>query len=195
MARPKSEEKRSQLLSAATQVFAKNGLSASTASITSAAGVAEGTLFNYFKGKDDLMNTLYLEIKSDLADSMLGDYKPDVTPKEAMQHIWNNYIDWGAKNPDQLTVLHKLKVWEGLRPDIREATVARFANLHCITETVIAGSGLKDVPHDFMIAMFSSQVEIVLQFIKQDPAKERLYKDIGFELFWYGMHGQNKTTK
>ena len=34
MARPKSEEKRSRLLSVATEVFAKNGLSASTASIT-----------------------------------------------------------------------------------------------------------------------------------------------------------------
>lgn len=195
MARPKSEEKRTQLLSAATQVFAKNGLSASTASITSAAGVAEGTLFNYFKGKDDLMNTLYIEIKSDLAECMLRDYKPGVSPKDAMKHIWNNYIDWGARNPDQLEVVHKLKVWEGLRPEIREATAERFAHLHCITEAAIAGSGLKDVPHDFMIANFSAQVEIVLQFIKQNPDKASFYKDIGFELFWFGIHGQDKRKK
>jgi len=58
MARPKSEEKRSKLLSVATEVFARNGLSASTASITNAAGMAEGTLFVYFKGKDDLINAL-----------------------------------------------------------------------------------------------------------------------------------------
>jgi Transcriptional regulator len=195
MARPKSEEKRAQILSAATQVFAKNGLSASTASITSAAGVAEGTLFNYFKGKDDLMNTLYLEIKTDLAECMLGGAKPDGSPKEAMHHIWNNYIDWGARNPDQLAVLHKLKVWEGLTPETREATVTRFAHLHCITEAAIIGSGLKDVPHDFMIAMFSAQVEVVLQYIKQDPGKESFYKDIGFELFWFGIHGQDKRKK
>lgn len=82
-----------------------------------------------------------------------------------------------------------------MTPETREATVARFANLHCITEAVIASSGLKDAPYDLMIAMFSAQVEVVLQFIKQDPGKESFYKDIGFELFWFGIHGQDKRKK
>jgi AcrR family transcriptional regulator len=45
MAKPKSEDKRNAIVSAATRVFAERGLGAPTAAITSAAGVAEGSLF------------------------------------------------------------------------------------------------------------------------------------------------------
>ena len=49
MAKSKSEDKRNALLSAAVQVFAEPGLAAPTAAIMSAAGIAEGSLFTYFK--------------------------------------------------------------------------------------------------------------------------------------------------
>jgi AcrR family transcriptional regulator len=188
MARPKSEEKRNTLLSVAIQVFAKNGLTASTASITSAAGMAEGTLFIYFKGKDELLNVLYEEIKNDLAESMLCGLSPKASAKDKMHQIWSNYIDWGAKNPDRLTVLHKLKVWEGLRPEVRDKTAARFAELTDLAEGAIANGAFKNIPYHFMLAVFSAQAETVLQFIKQEPDKSDFYKERGFELFWNGLN-------
>jgi len=195
MARPKSEEKRNTLLSVAAQVFAKNGLTASTASITNAAGMAEGTLFIYFKGKDELMNTLYVEIKNDLAETMLAGHPHKASPQEGMQHIWNNYIDWGIKNPDRLAVMHKLKVWEGLKPEIPETTAARFAELNTLIETAIASGALKDVPYEFMIAIFSAQAETVMQFIKQEPGKATFFKERGFEMFWTGITSNEKVNK
>ena len=64
MARPKSEDKRNAILDAATRVFAERGLAAApTSEISRRAGVADGTLFTYFKTKDDLINALYREIK------------------------------------------------------------------------------------------------------------------------------------
>src|SRR5471030_1342990 len=57
MARPKSDDKHNALLLAAEQVFAKRGLAAApTSAISKQAGVAEGTLFTYFRTKDDLVN-------------------------------------------------------------------------------------------------------------------------------------------
>ncbi len=50
MARPKSEDKRNAILDAATRVFAERGLTAApTSEISRRAGVADGTLFTYFK--------------------------------------------------------------------------------------------------------------------------------------------------
>ncbi len=63
MSRPKSDDKRIAILEAALRVFAERGnLSAPTSAISKAAGVAEGTLFTYFKSKDDLINELYRDI-------------------------------------------------------------------------------------------------------------------------------------
>jgi AcrR family transcriptional regulator len=59
VARPKSEDKRNAILDTATLLFAGRGLTAApTSEISKQAGVAEGTLFTYFKTKDDLINAL-----------------------------------------------------------------------------------------------------------------------------------------
>ncbi|MBA3995405.1 MAG: hypothetical protein C0469_17950 [Cyanobacteria bacterium DS2.3.42] len=104
-----------------------------------------------------------------------------------MRHVWNNYVDWGAANPDQLIVMHKIKVWEGLKPEVRDALMERFAELHDLTMNVINEGRNKEIPQDFLIAMFSSQAETTMQFCKLNPSESKLYKDKGFEMFWNGV--------
>ena len=64
MPRPRSDEKRSAILAAATRVIVAEGLSAPTMGIAKEAGIANGSLFTYFETKADLFNQLYLEIKT-----------------------------------------------------------------------------------------------------------------------------------
>lgn len=192
MARPKSEDKRNAILAEATRVFANKGLSASTASITNSAGMAEGTLFIYFKGKDELINTLYAEIKQDLGEAMLAGYPSKAPVKARTQHVWNRYVEWGMENPDQLAVLNKIKVWEGLKPEVSEATSARFSELHGLIENAINEGVFKDLPFEFVIAMLTAQAETTMQFMRQHPKESKLYRDKGFEIFWNGMQQKSK---
>ncbi|NLC70714.1 MAG: helix-turn-helix transcriptional regulator, partial [Desulfuromonadaceae bacterium] len=56
-------DKRAALLSAALELFAENGFNASpTALIARRAGVASGTLFVYFKSKEELIRELFREV-------------------------------------------------------------------------------------------------------------------------------------
>src|SRR5271156_6161536 len=114
MARPKSEDKRNAILSAATEVFAERGLSAATSAISAAAGIAEGTLFTYFKTKDELVNALYRELKLDLADAMMSGFPRRATVRIRFEHVWNKYIDWGLANPTEQKALAQINVWSGL---------------------------------------------------------------------------------
>src|SRR5436190_22756784 len=53
-------EKRERILAAAERVFARRGFFASRVSeIAKDAGVADGTIYNYFKSKDDLLISLF----------------------------------------------------------------------------------------------------------------------------------------
>ena len=74
MARPRSEDKRLAILESAAEVVGEFGLRVPTAKISQLAGVAEGTLFTYFANKDDLLNQLYLALKTELRDSFVADY-------------------------------------------------------------------------------------------------------------------------
>jgi TetR/AcrR family fatty acid metabolism transcriptional regulator len=56
----RSGDKRERILRAAVKVFAKNGFHATRVSeVAKAAGVADGTIYLYFKSKDELLVSLF----------------------------------------------------------------------------------------------------------------------------------------
>ena len=58
------KDKRTAIIEAALKLFTERGFhGTSTAEISKEAGVATGTLFNYFPTKEDLINSLYFEVK------------------------------------------------------------------------------------------------------------------------------------
>jgi len=59
---PQPESKRERILRAAIDVFAQNGyFSARVSEIAKAAGVADGTIYLYFDGKEDLLISVFRE--------------------------------------------------------------------------------------------------------------------------------------
>ncbi len=125
MARPKSEDKRNAILDAATRLFAGRGLAAApTSEISNWAGVAEGTLFTYFRTKDDLMNSLYREIKLELADAMMSDFPRKKNVRPRLRHVWDRYVNWGIANPKQRKVLAQL-TYRRCSPKSPETPAAR----------------------------------------------------------------------
>src|SRR5580693_6638793 len=130
MARPRSEDKRNAILDAATHVFAERGLSAApTSEISKLAGVAEGTLFTYFKTKDDLINALYRAIKLELADAMMSGFPRKKSVRARLRHVWDGYVNWGRTNPEQRRVLAQLHVSGMLLKESIETGSAPFVEM------------------------------------------------------------------
>src|SRR5215475_6020168 len=104
MARAKVQDKYRAILDAAISVFAEQGFwDTPTSLISKTAGVADGTLFNYFKTKDDLIHEVYLELKRELSGYLLDGLGNYDTLHDKMRHIWNHYVEWGVQNPDKFT--------------------------------------------------------------------------------------------
>jgi TetR/AcrR family transcriptional regulator, fatty acid metabolism regulator protein len=67
------EARRRAILQAAIESFAENGFFASrTRAIAERAGVAEGTIYLYFNGKDDLLLTAFRETVAEYCESLPG---------------------------------------------------------------------------------------------------------------------------
>ena len=59
-ARPQVADKREAILRAATQVFARNGyFNSKVADIARVAGVADGTVYLYFKSKEEILHSIF----------------------------------------------------------------------------------------------------------------------------------------
>jgi AcrR family transcriptional regulator len=64
-------DKKTAIMGADLKLFTERGFhGTSTAQISKEAGVATGTLFNYFPTKEDLINSLGFKVKGQVSQSM-----------------------------------------------------------------------------------------------------------------------------
>ena len=189
MARPKSESKRNAILDAATRLFSERGLTAApTSEISKQAGVAEGTLFTYFKTKDDLINALYREIKLDLADAMMSDFPRKKNVGTRLRHVWDRYVNWGIANPKQRKVLAQLQVSEVLTNESRDAGSAPFVEFQIMIRDAIEQRVFRnDLPVELISKSLAALVEATIDLTASNRSKAKQYRDSGFQMFWAGI--------
>jgi AcrR family transcriptional regulator len=189
VARPRSEDKRNAILDAATRLFAERGLTAApTSEISKLAGVAEGTLFTYFKTKDDLINALYREIKLELADAMMSDFPRKKNIRTKLRHVWDRYVNWGIANPRQRKVLAQLTVSEALTKESRDAGSAPFVEFQAMIRDAIEQRVFRnDVPVELISKSLAALVEATIDLTESNRAKAKQYRDSGFQMFWAGI--------
>jgi AcrR family transcriptional regulator len=184
MARPKSEDKRNAILAAATEVISEQGLGAPTSRIAKMAGVAEGTLFTYFENKDELLNTLYLDIKSHMREQMMEGYPRNDSVQNRSRHVWQRYVEWGVAHPQKRRAMAQLTVSDRLTDHSRAAGMAAFADVNEMIRTSVASGVLRDHPPAFAAAIMGAIAETTMEFIERDPAHAERYRSAGFEAFW-----------
>jgi AcrR family transcriptional regulator len=185
MARPRSEDKRNAILDAATRVIAVEGVSAPTAKIAKLARVAEGTLFTYFSNKDELLNELYLELKTQLRQTMAAEaLKATKSPKATALHAWTHYVNWGVANPDKRKVLAQLGVSERITPQNRAAGMVGFTDLNTVLSQSVGSKVLRQQSPAFVGSLLGAIAETTMEFMARDPARASQYSQAGFEAFW-----------
>jgi AcrR family transcriptional regulator len=189
VARPKSETKRNAILDAATRVFAERGLTAApTSEISKQAGIAEGTLFTYFKTKDDLINALFREIKLEQADAIMAGFPRKKSIRTRLRHVWDGYVNWGMKNPEQRKVLSQLQVSGMLSKQSLEAGSAPYREMHNMTRDAIEQHILRaDLPIELISKMLAASAEATMDLIVLKPALANKYRNGGFEIYWSGI--------
>lgn len=87
-------DKRERILAAAATLIVRNGLQCSMAEIASTAEVATGSLYNYFKSKDDLIWGVYQRLTEEAAAALIVEHDPS-TPHEArIRRYIEDYIEF-----------------------------------------------------------------------------------------------------
>lgn len=63
------------------------------AKIAKESKLATGTLYIYFKNKEELINALYRKLESDASQRFLEGYSSELPYKECLKIIWINYLN------------------------------------------------------------------------------------------------------
>lgn len=180
MSRPRSPDKRAAILAAATQSVAECGLAAPTATIAKSAGVAQGSLFNYFPTKDALLNQVYVSIKEEIAAVLLVGYPDAGSPEERIRHIWFAYVRWGVENAMYRRAMLQLNVSGKITPATRMAADQTFTKFYALIQENI---NLESSSMGFASAVMGALAETTIDFMARDPGLAAAHAESGFRIF------------
>ncbi|HEY3989381.1 MAG TPA: TetR/AcrR family transcriptional regulator [Acidobacteriaceae bacterium] len=184
MPRPRSDEKRSAILDAATRFIVRHGLSAPTAGIAKEAGVANGSLFTYFETKTDLFNQLYLELKTEMASAAVKNLRPAAALREQYFQVWQNWTKWAASNPEKRRALAQLSVSGELSPETRTAAHKTMAAIAGMLERIRANGPMSKAPMGFVVALMNATADATIDLMSQDPTHAKKHCKLGFDALW-----------
>jgi AcrR family transcriptional regulator len=184
-------EKEKQLIEASIDLFAKEGFwNTPTSRIAKHAGVATGTLFNYFESKNVLIDAVYKQLKQEWMGHMTASYPQDGTLKQRVEHIWFRFIDWGVRFPVRYSLMSQLKLSNLVSQEVQESQEAELAFAYDMIVQGVADGLLVDAPPDYLGQIFYAQMEAAVHYATENnltdmPLTRHLAQ--GFEIFWKGV--------
>lgn len=173
------EEKSLRIMEAATRVFARKGFYNSTISdIAKAAEVAEGTIYLYFKNKDDLLISIF-EHSMDLFIQEAGRELEGLSdPKEKLKRFLALHLDLVQKNPDLAQVL-QIELRQSSK-FMKEYEGGKFSEYLNVVRSILEEGQLKGIfrndlePRILRRAIFGMVDELALEWLLMAKKKYSL---------------------
>lgn len=175
------ESKRSQIIEAAIECFAKRGYHAvSISELAEYAGISKGLMYNYFKSKDELLKNIFTEILSIMMQMFDLDKEGKVDGKSMVKyldrffkHLKSHIILWKM----YMAIFSQPAVQEILKDEIQEASIEPMKLL----ENYFKARGFKNPKTEvaFLSTLFSG---VLFEYLSDpdnypiDQIKKRILK-------------------
>jgi AcrR family transcriptional regulator len=167
--------KRDDLLNAALKLIAEQGFHAAPMSkIAEQANIGVGTIYRYFKNKEELINGLYLEIRKRMAEAIVQGNDENASVKAQFIYALKNLIQYLIVNPAEIQFTQQYEN----SPFITETTkneISKTASpLSDLLERAKAEKLLKNLPLEMLMSMFSGvSMGLLKAYLekKSSPAK------------------------
>ncbi|RMD49212.1 MAG: TetR/AcrR family transcriptional regulator [Ignavibacteria bacterium] len=99
--RIKDEIKQEAVIAATVKLVNEIGfVNSSVAKIAKEAGVSPATIYIYYKNKEDLIVSTYLDIKKQLSNAMLKGFDSSMPIRDTLEKIWSNAFVFFKNNQD-----------------------------------------------------------------------------------------------
>lgn len=132
-------DKREAILRAAIKVFAEKGyFSSKVADIAGAAGIADGTVYLYFRSKDEILHSIFDRAMAEFIDEGKRQIAPIDSPVERLRRIAQLHLEKLGADRD-LAIVFQVEL-RGSTKFMREFSAAGFSDyLDIIRETIADG--------------------------------------------------------
>lgn len=151
--RNKDEHKKSEIIRATVKLVNEIGfVSCSVAKIAKEASVSPATLYIYYKNKEDLLVSTYIEIKQNLSEALIKNFNTSKPFRDILKTIWFNGFDFVLNNRDYNQFAEQFS--NSPYSDLVDKKVIEkhFLPIILLLQKGIEQKIIKDVPFDLLTA-------------------------------------------
>ena len=180
--------KKGLIFNAALKLFVDNCFhGTATSKIAQEAGVANGTLFQYFKTKDDLVIALYIDIKDELVEYISKNTAITDDIKEKVKSQVLSSLFWALDNQTKFQYIQQFQTSPYIGQMEQEILHKQVEPHLTLIQKGIKQGVIKHLPVDLIYSLMSSQIFGLYQFVtsnKLSKPKQQETIQTTFEMLW-----------
>lgn len=182
-----THDKQTEILKAALKLFVNYGFHGTpTSMIAKEAGVANGTLFHYYKTKDELIVALYVQLKKDMGGCIFVHQDNADSIEERCRKFYTAALNWGLNNTVEFRFLQQFGNSPYVQLIPKELQEQSQSWMNVIQEGIKAKI-IRPLPPDYIASILSSHLYGVNQYILTanitGSARKKLVNE-SFEMVW-----------
>jgi AcrR family transcriptional regulator len=168
-------DKREAIMKTALSLFVERGFHGTpTALISKEAGVATGTLFFYFKTKEDLIDALYKGVKAEAGAAIREDIGRENTVQAKFERVFYNFIRWGTRNPEKMKFMEQFAHSPFVSRSAQEEGISHFLFLDELGREGVMKKEIRNYSSDLVFHMTSGSLSgLIGLIIKTEDEGER----------------------
>lgn len=176
------------IIETAIKLFVDNGFhGTATSKIALEAGVANGTLFNYFATKEILIVSIYNSIIKKMDDFIIESIESNSVSKESFRSLFTASLQWNLENPKEFHYLQQF-----INSPYSKSGITKVLNndehpLYVLIQNGINLVVLKPMQVGLVFSLFTAQINGLYYYLISNKItgdeSDQLIADT-FELLW-----------
>jgi AcrR family transcriptional regulator len=180
-------DKREAILSTALRLFTERGFHGTpTSLISQEAGVATGTLFFYFKTKEELIDTLYRTIKSEAGTALKAGVDAEPTIDDKIRRVGLNAVSWGIKNREKIQFMEQFAHSPFVSSTAHDEGMSHFLFLKDLIRDGIRQGVIRDYDPGLLLHIMAASFSGLIGLALKTPGKKERKLIIGQGLEYIG---------
>lgn len=158
--------KRQQILDTTLDLIADLGFKhASLSLIIKKSNAAAGTIYYHFKNKEELIDTLYSELKAEMGKAIIRNLEQQMNTKEKFFLIWKNLFSYYIENPKKFEFLEDYTNSPLVRKEIKAINKRHYQTAIDYFEYGIEFGMLRDLNLDLMMNLVFGNISTLARMV------------------------------
>ncbi len=187
--KPRDDKKIEQVYRATLSLVKAKGLAGITmGEIAREANIATGTLYIYFRNKNELINALFTECRNRSAKVYFKNYDPAMPFKNGLKTIWQNLLNYRIKKFEEAIFTDQCYHSPFITQTTKELTKKLFTPLISLIETGKKQKLIKKADTLLLLTFMAGSINETVKYMQY--SNKKLSKEIMeqmFLMFWDGL--------